>query len=115
MKKILLFCTILLFSVTPFAASKCKQALPTNDEGFCASFKSIAQCHCVEPGLPAGMCQDVEQIYKRMISVFGSTDKACSYQKDTDKQTCLDDWKCYREGGQDSQGRLCSGVGLKCS
>ena len=92
----------------------CPQALPTADAGFCASFKSVAQCHCTSSGLPAGMCRDMNSIYSRMVSIFGSQQKACEYQKDTTTQTCMDDWNCYRMGGKDSLGRLCSSNGNRC-
>lgn len=94
--------------------SNCPQALPSNHPKFCASFKSIAECHCIEMGLPKGMCKDTHIIYDRMIAMFGSLQKACEYQKDTTVQICIDDWNCYRLGGRDSQGRLCSASGKAC-
>lgn len=94
--------------------SNCPQALPTSDAGFCPSFKSVAECHCVESGLPKKMCQDVQVIYNRMIAMFGSVQKACEYQHDTSTQNCIDDWNCYRLGGKDSQGKLCGGTGNAC-
>lgn len=106
------------FSLSSFAAtnySNCPQAAPTNDPSFCASFKSVASCHCVESGLPSGMCQNMNTIYNLMIARFGSIQKSCEYQRDTSTQTCIDDWNCYRSGGKDSQGRLCSGTGKVCS
>src|SRR5689334_4606211 len=99
------------WSISAFATdfySNCPQALPTNDANFCSSFKSVAECHCIESGLPKKMCQDVEAIYVRMISMFGSVQKACQYQHDTSTRNCIDDWNCYRTGGKDSYGNLCS-------
>ena len=110
MIKSILFLFLSMLSIASFAAdsTKCKQATPTNDPGFCTSFKSVAECHCTESGLPKSMCQDMKQLYDRMISIFGSLQKACEYQHDTDTQTCIDDWNCYRLGGKDSKGQLCS-------
>lgn len=111
-----LFLSFLSFS--SFAAplySNCPQALPTNNSGFCASFKSVAACHCKESGLPDGTCQNMQTVYQLMIARFGSIKKACEYQHDTSTQVCVDDWKCYRNGGKDSQGNLCSSTGKVCS
>src|SRR3990167_9823649 len=90
----------LFWSFSAFAAplysnySNCPQGLPDDNPEFCSSFKSVASCHCVESGLPKGMCQDVNLIYNRMISMFGSVQKACEWQHDTDTQTCVDYWSC---------------------
>lgn len=92
----------------------CPRAVPTDDPGFCASFKSVAICHCRDSGLPSGMCQDMNALYGRMMAVFGSLKKACDYQKHTTSQDCIDNWNCYRLGGVDSQGRLCSSDKRAC-
>lgn len=109
------------FSALPFLKifiatthANCPHAAPTNALNFCPSFQSVAQCHCTSAGLPSGMCRDVNAIYNRMITVFGSQLKACQYQRDTSVQECMDDWDCYRLGGKDSFGRLCSGTGKAC-
>ena len=94
--------------------SHCPHADPISSPNFCASFKSIAECHCIASGLPAGMCKDMNAIYNRMLSVFGSQQKACDYQKDVSAQECMDDWNCYRLGGKDSHGNLCSSTGKAC-
>lgn len=114
MKSILvgLFCLTGLGS-NAFAAF-CPQAVEDNLPEFCTSFKSVAECHCTMTGLPQGMCQNVNIIYDRMVSIFGSQDKACQYQQNTSFQSCMDDWNCYRMGGKDSQGRLCSNSGDSC-
>jgi len=115
--KLIHFLFLCLFSVSSFAATiyaSCPKAVPTNNPGFCGSFKSVATCHCTSSGLPSGMCQDMNVIYKRMISIFGSVQKACEYQKDTSVQDCMNDWLCYRTGGTDSTGNLCSGTGKAC-
>lgn len=104
------------WSLSAFAESihsNCPLALPSSDPNFCESFKSVAMCHCTE-ALPPGMCQDMATLYNRMIAKFKSLDKACEFQQDTSKQTCMDDWNCYLSGGQDKQGRLCSATGKKC-
>ena len=94
-----------LFSVSTFS---CGNAVPTNDVNFCASFKKVATCYCTSSGLPAGMCQDMNMLYARMVSVYGSLDKACAAQPYTTKQDCLDNWNCYRLGGVDSRGNYSS-------
>lgn len=115
MFKKFIFCMLSFASFSTYAATlACPQAVPTNDPGFCPSFKSVAECHCVASGLPRGMCQDMNLLYNRMISIFGTLKKACEYQHDTDTQTCIDDWTCYRDGGKDSQGRQCSSTGKAC-
>ena len=95
-------------------SSACTNALPTNDAGFCASFKSVAACYCTSSGLPAGMCQDPRSLYNRMLIIFGSLQKACAYQHYTTTQDCMDNWNCYLQGGIDSQGKFCSSTGRAC-
>lgn len=104
------------FAVTSFAAptSTCPQAVPISNPGFCASFKSVAECQCTSRGLPSFMCKDMNTVYNRMIAFYGTVEKACASQKDTSKQICMDDWHCYRQGGNDAQGRLCSSTGKAC-
>lgn len=122
MIKKILVCCLFLFSVTAFALpahgpSKifaCPQAAATSDPGFCPSFKTVADCHCLEAGYPEGMCDDMALLYDAMISAYGSLENACAAQTDTDPQTCVDDWTCYRNGGTDSQGRACSSTGNAC-
>lgn len=92
----------------------CPQALPIENPSFCTSFKTSASCHCVEMGMPSGMCQDMNLLYYQMIARFGSLEKACAFQHDTPQQTCIDDWNCYRHGGKDSQGNFCSSTGGSC-
>jgi hypothetical protein len=105
-----LFCSFLSLN-----ASACEQALANTNPGFCSSFKSVAKCHCVELGLPKGMCDDMNALYGRMMFLFGnSLQKVCEYQHDTTTQTCIDDWNCYRLGGKNSQGALCSSTGKAC-
>lgn len=96
------------------AFAECPKALPTNHVNFCASFKSVAICHCTSSGLPSGMCQDMNALYSRMLSVFGSLQRACAFQRSTTPQDCIDNWECYRHGGVDSQGRACSGTQKAC-
>ena len=118
MKRIFILSLVYLFSFTSYAASSyltCSQAAPTNDPSFCPSFKSVAICHCIESGIPAGKCQSMQYIYDLMIARFKSIQEACKWQHDTDMQTCIDDWNCYRQGGQNSQGQLCSSTGSACT
>ncbi|OGT35172.1 MAG: hypothetical protein A3F11_10985 [Gammaproteobacteria bacterium RIFCSPHIGHO2_12_FULL_37_14] len=112
-----LFVCVFFCSFSSFADalhSSCPLGLPDDQSGFCSSFRTIAECHCVESGLPKGMCQDMNALYNRMISIFGSVQKACEYQHDTATQICIDDWACFRQGGKDSLGRLCSSTGRSC-
>lgn len=95
-------------------ALACQGALPTSDANFCATMKQSAQCHCVSTGLPQSVCQDIGQLYARLISVFGTLERVCAYQHETSKQECIDDWNCYRLGGVDSHGALCSSTGAAC-
>lgn len=106
-----------LLSFSSFAANMylaCPQALPTNHSDFCPSFKSVAKCHCTASGLPERKCQNMENIYQLMIDRFGSVRKACEFQHDTSTQVCIDDWTCYRLGGKDSAGHLCSSTAKAC-
>lgn len=98
---------------TRYQKTDCPQALPTSHTQFCSSFADVARCHC-SASLPQGLCQDVNRIYDRMIQIFGSIEGACNFQKDTETQTCIDDWICYRTGGKDSAGNPCSGTGKSC-
>ncbi|CAM4393251.1 MAG: hypothetical protein LEGION0403_FIIPPAGN_00773 [Legionella sp.] len=108
-----IFAVLMCFvSISAFA---CNNAVPTDNPGFCPSFKTAAICYCQASGLPAGMCQDMRMLYARLISVFGSLQKACEYQKYTSVQDCMDNWNCYRLGGADSRGRICSSTGKACS
>lgn len=107
-------------SFSSFAApevySNCKQALPTDNPGFCASFKSAAACYCKESGGPGFVCQNMDLVYKLMMERYHhKLQEVCEAQHDTSTQTCIDDWNCYRNGGKDSQGRLCSSTGKVCS
>lgn len=103
--------SLCLISMSAFA---CPRATATNDVNFCASFKAAAVCYCTSSGLPASMCQDMNQLYKRMLSVFGSLQKACAYQSYTSAQECIDNWNCYLKGGIDSTGKFCSTTQQAC-
>ena len=103
----------LLFCINSFAFA-CSNALPTDNPNFCVSFKTAATCYCISSGLPAGMCQDMNALYNRMIGIFGTLQKACEFQKYTSVQDCMDNWNCYRFGGIDSRGRLCSSTKNPC-
>ena len=104
-----------LFTSSFIYATNCPQAVSASDKEFCSSFQKVAQCHCQASGLPAKMCQNVSMVYKRMINTFGSLERACQYQKDTSYETCIEDWRCYQQGGLTNDGQLCSGSGLACS
>lgn len=93
--------------------SNCPQVSTTNPS-FCPLFKATATCYCISSGLPAGMCQDINVLYGRMIAIFGSQQRACEFQKDDSVQNCMDDWNCYLRGGRNSQGGLCGSTGSAC-
>lgn len=105
---------IIIISFCSINAFACANAEPTDSPNFCASFKTAATCYCVSSGLPSSACQDINQIYDRMIFVFKTMEKACAYQTQTSSQDCINNWNCYRNGGIDSQGKLCSGTTLSC-
>jgi hypothetical protein len=111
MIKKIFIASVCLISSYGFA---CPRALPTDNPNFCASFKSAATCYCTSSGLPVGMCQDMNQLYARMISVFGTLQKACEYQTSTSAQDCINNWNCYLKGGVDSTGKACSSTKKAC-
>ena len=113
MIKKLFMATLFLLNSCVFALA-CSKAVPTDSPKFCGSFKTAAICYCTSSGLPAGMCQDMDSLYKRMIGVFGTLQKACEYQKYTTTQDCINNWNCYRFGGNDSTGKLCSSTQKSC-
>lgn len=118
MKKIFIFIICFFsFSIPCFASESqiCPQAIANTDPGFCPSFLSVAICHCDEL-LGPGFCDrfSLKDIYTKMIARFPSQDAACRFQKDTDYQTCMDDWNCARLGGRNSRGGLCSSTGSTC-
>jgi hypothetical protein len=100
--------------IHPAALAECPKAQETNAPGFCPSFKSVAQCQCEHRSPQRSICTDMNKVYKAMIDFAGTVERACAFQKDTPTQTCLDDWACYRNGGKDSLGRLCSSTGSRC-
>lgn len=115
MIRCLLAVSVYLMSISAFA---CTNALPTDSVGFCSSFRTVAVCYCTSSGVPSGMCQDMQKLYNRMLSYFGSLQAACLYQQDklhySSAQDCLDNWNCYLRGGTDSKGRLCSSTQQPC-
>ena len=96
-------------------SSNCPQAVAADDENFCSSFQSVAQCHCQASGLPASMCNNVSLVYRRMIITFGNIERACMFQKETSTATCLEYWRCFQEGGMTDSGLLCNGNGSACT
>ena len=77
-KKIVCVASIVLSTMTcSVYSASCPRAQPSDSPGFCASFKAVAQCHCTSSGLPVGMCNDMKLLYARMISIFGSVQRAC--------------------------------------
>ncbi len=114
-KQILLVTATTLFSVSVYANEiACPQASETNSPTFCSTFKVAAGCHCLAQHMPAKVCADMGKIYDSMLTFFKTLQKACEFQHDTPTQTCIDDWNCYRLGGKDSKGRLCSNTAKAC-
>lgn len=118
MKKIICalmcFLSFSCFAATTSAPLACAKAVAPSNPGFCPSFKSVAACQCVTRGMPATLCNDMGKLHAKMISMFGTIQAACNYQKDTTPQECMDDWSCYLNGGKDSKGAACSATGRKC-
>ncbi len=94
---------VCIFSASSFA---CPRATPLGDADFCSSFKTAATCYCTNAGLPAGMCQNMNQLYLRMLSIYSTLQKACEHQTYTTTQDCMDNWNCYLKG-VDSTGKSC--------
>lgn len=101
-----------LFSISTFA---CTKSLPTNNPKFCSSFKKAATCYCVEEGLPEEACQDLHELHKMMVGIFGTIEAVCENQSFTNKEDCENGWNCYINGGTDSAGRACASTGLACT
>ena len=114
MKRFLLLLTVFFCIPSLAHYQKYPIASPPNSKDFCVSFKEAAEYRCRSAGMLSFLCQDMKFIYSSMIGFYGSTKKACQVQKDTTFQICMDSWKCYREGGKDSQNRLCSSTGKAC-
>ena len=115
-KKIVCVASIVLSTMTcSVYSASCPRAQPSDSPGFCASFKAVAQCHCTSSGLPVGMCNDMKLLYARMISIFGSVQRACDFQRDTTSADCVDSWHCYLVGGVNYNSGLCSSTGASCS
>ena len=109
------FVAALLFNITVSSAVfACPSALPSNDPNFCSSFHKAAECYCTSSGLPLRMCNNMTLLYQRMIASLGSLENACRFQIHTSTQECIDEWVCYRNGGTNSRGELCSGTGNAC-
>lgn len=102
---------IFLFSASAFT---CPVGISSTDPNFCAAFKEAAKCHCTESGMPGWMCNDMNKLWSRMITVFRSVQRACQSQPYSTVQECVDNWTCYRQGGVNSNGSLCSSTGAPC-
>lgn len=112
-KKRLIFGVLSILSSWAFASS-CPPATSVTSPGFCNSFKTAAECHCISSGFPKGMCKNYRLLYKRMLDTFGSLQRACEFQHDTSVQECMDDWNCFLSGGVTSSSGSCSGNGQAC-
>lgn len=95
-----------------------------NDGTFCGAFEHSAKCHCEDESPFKNMCDDaagnvdMTKIYNNMVQFYGSVDGACTHAEAKGyetKQTCLDDWQCYRTGGTVSDGTQCQQTGASCA
>ncbi len=112
--KTILVALCFLFAIPAFALGQvCPNASPVNAPNFCSSFKTAASCNC-SATLPKSFCNQMRPLYSRMTSMFGTLERACSYQKKTSKEECMDDWNCYLKGGTTPSGLVCSGDGHAC-
>jgi hypothetical protein len=99
----------LLMALTCIVSSSvfsCPSATPIGDAYFCSSFKTAATCYCTNAGLPSGMCQDMNQLYFRMLTIYFTLQRACEHQTYTSTIDCMDNWNCYLKG-VDSKGTSC--------
>ncbi|HVT62101.1 MAG TPA: hypothetical protein VHD33_01260 [Legionellaceae bacterium] len=104
-----------LLSFCSISQANCPIALPTHAAGFCESFRVAAHCRCYERTYSTSpTCATMDSIYKFMTAALGPLQRVCSTQRDTSVQECIDDWNCYRHGGVNSAGQLCSGTGHAC-
>lgn len=110
MKKIV----AILLSTLSISSYACDPAVPATAANFCPSFKAAVYCYCTDVWKAGGVCADMNRVYEIMMATHGSLDRACEFQKNTTKQICLDNWNCYRKGGRDSHGGLCSSTGRAC-
>lgn len=107
--------TTLIFLITfSIKSLACPDSYSTDHPEFCPSFKTAAICYCSQSGLPSVFCQNVDFVYQRMISFFGSLERACKHQKHTSVEKCIDNWNCYLQGGYDSEGKPCSNTTKPC-
>jgi hypothetical protein len=104
-------CAANFTSVNPGPMS-CPMASATSSGNFCASFKVAASCRCQLQGLPPAKCNNMKALYEYLVAYFKTQDAMCSYQKDTSKQECMDDWDCVISGGD--HGGLCNSTGNAC-
>lgn len=114
MKKIVIL-LIFLLGCGAASATNCGQASPIDSPNFCTSFKNVARCHCIANGMHERLCENVNLIYKLMMNRYKSLENACRSQQDTTVQKCVESWNCYLSGGKNSEGRLCSNTGARCT
>lgn len=78
---------------------------------FCTDFKNTVQSCCPIGKLP------MQDIYHLAISTYGNLQNACAKeaaQYGGTVQACIDQWNCYWNGGEDSEGNLCDADGKAC-
>ncbi len=99
-----------------YAGDKCPKTKPMDSKKFCSSFEGVVKCVCLANIHSSFMCRSMSVIYMTILAKFGSIEKFCNdkHQYRVPPQQCIDEWNCYRNGGKNSQGVLCSGTGNRC-
>jgi hypothetical protein len=112
---LLFFFCLPAFSVTP--GPLCNQhASIASAPDFCVTFPPAAECNCNNMTHNPDFCKSMTNIYKMMISTYGSLDGACKMQNITDPAECVADWNCYWDGGVSSKDhKPCDANGIRCT
>lgn len=100
---------------TGACTSSPKPVKSDTEANFCSDFKATVQCQC--QFFTGSSCGTMKDIYNNMIGEYG-LEGGCKFayamQWASSVQSCKDQWRCYRNGGKDSKGGLCSEDGHAC-
>lgn len=114
-KRFLVSSVLMLLSTTyGYADGNCPLASAITSPEFCESFKAAGECNCINNGLPARRCKDMNFVYRLAVDTLGNLQRVCEYQHIISTTECIDGWNCYRYGGFTSDGQLCNGTGHAC-
>ena len=114
-KKYLVGCVMMMLSASSvYADGNCPLASSISSTQFCESFKAAGECNCINNGLPARRCKDMNFVYRLAVDTLGNLQRVCEYQHIISTTECIDGWNCYRYGGFTSDGQLCNGTGHAC-